>query len=259
MAARGSGAAERSNTEEGLTTSRESRSPMAIDNAVTDNHTPTTVPGVEVDNTTAPDEHHSVIAQEASNPDDGLSSDESTNMDSEDYDSDEDMDDTDDNDNNEGSDDDEEQSVSSEDPGHSNSLWALFSAKEKKALGLPTPVTSAEENLDDREDDQAYIETEEHKSLVEEITEGQPSTVELAPDGDVTVTEAATDHGDDDTAPIRAAHSLLDPSAPGTPAFGQTSHRTANPASRRSALLPTSRSRMACIPLSQQDERHSGR
>jgi helicase SWR1 len=218
MAARGSGAAERSNTEEGLKTSRESRSPMAIDNAVTDSHTPTTAPGVEVDNTTAPDEHHSVIAQEASNPDDGLSSDESTNMDSEDYDSDEDMDDTDDNDNNEGSDDDEEQSVSSEDPGHSNSLWALFSAKEKKALGLPTPVTSAEENLDDREDDQPYIETEEHKSLVEEITEDQPSTVELAPDGDVTMTEAATDHGDDDTAPIRAARSLLDPSAPGTPA-----------------------------------------
>ena len=127
------------------------------------------------------------------------------------------MDNTDEDDH-DGSDDDEEQSISSEDPGHSNSLWALFSAKEKKALGLPTPVTSAEENPDDREEDQPYVETEESKSLVEDITEDQPPNHDVANDDDVVMTEPTADQASDDIAPLRAAHALLETSAPGTPA-----------------------------------------
>ena len=94
----------------------------------------------------------------------------------------------------------------------------MFSAKEKKALGLPTPVTSAEENPDDREDDQPYVETEEPKSLVEEITEDLPSNQDATKDGDVIMTDHTTEEANDSTAPLRPAHTLRETSAPGTPA-----------------------------------------
>lgn len=221
MATRGSSVVDNTTTE-GLPTSRETGSPMIIDGAAEDTATPTTRTGLEFNNTIPSDEHNSTIAQEASNAGDGLSSDESTNMDSEDYDSDEDMDDTDENDN-DGSDDDEEQSISSEDPGHSNSLWALFSAKEKKALGLPTPVTSAEENLDDREEDHPYVELEDSKSLVGEVAEDLASNADIVNDGDVDMAEpnAAEPDADqvsDTVAPLRTAHTHLETSTPGTPA-----------------------------------------
>lgn len=215
--ARSSNAIKKSVTEEVLPTSQDSGSLMALDSAADDTATLTADASVDTREKLSADEPTSVDAQEASNADDGLSSDESTDMDSEDCDSDEDMDDTDE-DNNEASDDDEEQSISSEDPGHSNSLWALFSAKEKKALGLPTPVTSAEENLDDREDDQLYVETEEQKSVLEEISEYQLPTVEAEKDEDVTMTEPTTDQASGDAPPARTAHPLLETSVPGTPA-----------------------------------------
>ena len=84
-----------------------------------------------------------------------LSSDESTNMDSEDYDSDEDMGESDEDES--ASEDEAGQSDASEKPATSSGLWALFSNDEKKAFGLPTPVTSAEDDneQDDHENDQA--------------------------------------------------------------------------------------------------------
>jgi len=160
-------------------------------------------------------EANAVSAQEQSNADDGLSSDESTNMDSEDYDSDEDMNDTDD-EGNDGTDDDEDQSVSSEDPGHSNSLWALFSAKEKKALGLPTPVTSAEENIEDREEDQLYIQEEEQQPQESKdavLTQAQsPTAPRIVEIEEVEMTGSATNQVTDESI-------ALDENAkPGTPA-----------------------------------------
>ncbi|KAM0720612.1 hypothetical protein Q7P37_004749 [Cladosporium fusiforme] len=150
--------------------------------------------------------------------DDGLSSDESTDMDSEDYDSDEDMDDSDEN-SNEGSEDDDEQSESSEDPGHSNSLWALFSAKEKKALGLPTPVTSAEENNmdEDHEVEQMNTETGAQAKAMEEDTQAPSLEIRTADDKDVEMEDAVAGQPIEDDKSLRAPHSLLDTSTPGTP------------------------------------------
>jgi helicase SWR1 len=159
-------------------------------------------------------------AQEESHADDGLSSDESTNMDSEDYDSDEDMNDTEE-DGNDGTDDDDDQSISSEDPGHSNSLWALFSAKEKKALGLPTPVTSAEENIEDREEDQLYTQEEPQQqpdSRTEEATPAQlPTALRIVEveEEDAEMTEATAEQVMHDTEPT---HTLTETSRPETPA-----------------------------------------
>lgn len=200
----------------GPETSRDSGSPMDIDGPAKDLATSTANTSVDARKPAPSDEVDSIIAQETPNADDGLSSDESTNMDSEDYDSDENMDDTDEG-NDDGSDDDEDQSVSSEDPGHSNSLWALFSAKEKKALGLPTPVTSAEENPDDRDEDEPYVETEEPKSL-EDADDYLPRDYELTLNGDLIMKESTTDKASDGTAQPRAVHTVIESSAPGTPA-----------------------------------------
>jgi helicase SWR1 len=204
-------------TTDHFVASRDTGSPMDLDDTAKDTARSVADASVDAHKRLPTDEYNSIIAQEMSNADDGLSSDESTDMDSEDYDSDEDMNDTDE-DNNDGSDDDEEQSISSEDPSHSNSLWALFSAKEKKALGLPTPVTSAEENPDDREEDQPYVETEEPKSLAEEIIDDVTSHADIAKDGDVIMTEPSADQASDGTAPPRATNTLLETPAPGTPA-----------------------------------------
>ncbi|KAK3723275.1 swr1 complex component [Vermiconidia calcicola] len=89
----------------------------------------------------------SPAAQEESNGAD-LSSDESTDMDSEDYDSDEDMSSTGDEDNtNDADDGDEEgsgQESGDEQPRARNSLLSLFKDEVKQWAGLPTPTTSAE-------------------------------------------------------------------------------------------------------------------
>jgi helicase SWR1 len=211
-ATRDGSAVEKGPAEEPLAQSRHLGSLMAVDSPAKCIAAPE--PDARVAHPS--NEYNEDVTREALNVDDGLSSDESINMDSEDYDSDEDMDDTDED--NEGSDDDEEQSISSEDPGHSNSLWALFSAKEKKALGLPTPVTSAEENPEDREDDQPCVETEEQTSLVEEILTDQPSIVEPTKDEDMAMTDPTIDQRSDAVAPASATYLLIDTSAPGTPA-----------------------------------------
>lgn len=212
---RGSSVVENTITDDPAT-SRDSGTPMDVNATAEDIATSTADISADDSKPAPSDEHASINAHEADNHNDGLSSDESTNMDSEDYDSDEDMDDTDE-DNHDGSDDDEDQSISSEDPGHSNSLWALFSAKEKKALGLPTPVTSAEENPDDREDDQPYVETEDPKPLVEDVTEDVTSKHDARKDIDAIMTDNTANQASDDIAPPRAAQTLLEPSAPGTP------------------------------------------
>lgn len=218
---------------DGPATSRDSSSPMDIDGPAKDIATSTADTSVDARKPASSDEHDSINAQETPNADDGLSSDESTNMDSEDYDSDENMDDTDDG-NEDGSDDDEDQSVSSEDPGHSNSLWALFSAKEKKALGLPTPVTSAEENPDDRDEDEPYVETEEPKSLEDA---DEPRDYELTLNGDLIMKESTTDKASDGTAQPRAVHTLLESSAPGTPASQSRSDSLVKQAVAQPTLL----------------------
>lgn len=216
--------------------SRETDDPMLDEIITEDPAVPAITSEKDVDEGHTRDQSDSANAKDASNDDDGLSSDESTNMDSEDYDSDEDMDDTD-HDDNDGSDDDEEQSLSSEDPGHSNGLWALFSAKEKKALGLPTPVTSAEENLDDREEDHPYVAPEEEKALVEELSERQSPLVDDAQDGDVSMADPATDQTTKDAAPLAVAHQLLGTSAPGTPVSQTRSDSLAKQAVPQPSLL----------------------
>lgn len=160
-----------------------------------------------------------VLLGQEQRSDDGLSSDESTDMDSEDYDSDEDMDDSD-GDGDQGTDDEDEQSESSEDPGHSNSLWALFSAKEKKALGLPTPVTSAEENNGDeeREVDTTSAAANAGMSAVETNTGDPGLHAVTTQDQDTDMAEPTPDRAAEGTEPLKANYSHLDSPAPGTPA-----------------------------------------
>lgn len=191
--------------------------PGESDNAQMDTNQPAAIDDAALPEGMPRNERNAVTAQDESNADDGLSSDESTNMDSEDYDSDEDMNDTED-DGNDGTDDDEDQSISSEDPGHSNSLWALFSAKEKKALGLPTPVTSAEENIEDREEDHLHTqdETQQPQELrTEDAAQAQsPTAPRIVEVEDVEMAEPAADQAMNDTAPT---NSLIEMSRPETP------------------------------------------
>lgn len=170
--------------------------------------------------------------------DDGLSSDESTDMDSEDYDSDEDMEDSND-EGSEGSEDDDEQSDSSEDPRHSNSLWALFSAKEKKALGLPTPVTSAEENNmeEEREAGQTKTDSGAQANAVEGETQAPSLEVQNAEDKDTVMDDATADLPNGDDMSLRAPHSLLDTSAPGTPMSQSRSDTQGKPHVSQPTLL----------------------
>lgn len=89
------------------------------------------------------------ITAEDAQPEDQFSSDESTNMDSEDYDSDEDMD-TGDEANGDDNDDDDEESEAEEEP----SLLGFYRAADLPSLrekdgGLPTPNTSVENGGED--------------------------------------------------------------------------------------------------------------
>ncbi|USW53416.1 Putative helicase, P-loop containing nucleoside triphosphate hydrolase, SNF2-like domain superfamily [Septoria linicola] len=95
----------------------------------------------------------SALLMDDGDADDHLSSDESTNMDSEGYDSDEDMSSTGDeaNDNDNDDDDDDASDDPEQPPEIRNSLMALFSPNEllqHKDGGLPTPVTSVENGGD---------------------------------------------------------------------------------------------------------------
>jgi helicase SWR1 len=215
-------------------------SPSEPDTAQMDTDKPTASNDATQRQGLASNERNTASAQEESNADDGLSSDESTNMDSEDYDSDEDMNDTED-DGNDGTDDDEDQSISSEDPGHSNSLWALFSAKEKKALGLPTPVTSAEENIEDREDredDQPYTQEDVQQPQdlrIEGDTHAQsPTAPRIVEVEDVEMSEATADQVMPDTEPT---HTLTETSRPETPASQMRADTLTKPVVTQPSLL----------------------
>lgn len=216
---------------------RDPDSPMNIDSGPAETALPATEVESDADHVATPNDAVLEITEEDKGDDDGLSSDESTDMDSEDYDSDEDMNDTDEDDN-AGSDDDEDQSVSSEDPAQSNSLWALFSAKEKKALGLPTPVTSAEENPGDREDDQAYVAEDAQQTHGEEATQaGSPTARITEVDEDVEMTEATKDQMADESTLLLATHPRLETSAPGTPASQSRSDTLGKQAVSQPSLL----------------------
>jgi helicase SWR1 len=129
-----------------------------------------------------------------------LSSDESTNMDSEDYDSDEDMSSSDEDDNDDGSDDDAASDHDVDKKQSSlmkNSLLALFSAKEllvERDGSLPTPMTSVENGGDTRSSPESVSEEQpnhdsvtadnQFKEELEPVVEGQ-ALVEDAMDVDL--------------------------------------------------------------------------
>ncbi|KAK3710730.1 swr1 complex component [Vermiconidia calcicola] len=167
-------------------------------------------PGVEKDN--IPDEARTDVehgtrrsrrssmspaAQEEGNDAD-LSSDESTDMDSENYDSDDDMSSTGDEDNTNDTDDGDEegngQGSGDEQPVARNSLLSLFKDEVKQWAGLPTPTTSAEgderEHREEHPDAGAGPDTDE---------QGRPDSMQTDPKG--IEQAAASDEVQDEAGP----------------------------------------------------------
>lgn len=149
-----------------------------------------------------------------------FSSDESTDMDSEDYDSDEDMSGTGSEDHGNDEDEASDNDSDGEHPVPKNSLLSLFK-DEVKTTQLPTPTTSAEGDERERE---VHVEVEEEERVaaespgdVEEVhmLRDSPRPEEKAPasDGDVEIPDAPAAAAAESPAAFASSHEGEDPTA----------------------------------------------